>query len=238
MRELGEGMRRIYDVMVSRDLTPPVLESAEGTFRLTLHHRLAYSPEEKLWLDNFESLDLNRDQKTVVRLGCNGQEISPDQIFDAVGIVDTDHYRRLIDSLYELGILRRTMTKGQRQALTKKTHVPGKKIPQFIVELPRKAKSITPTPDLETDDDVEYAKVYAANFPYDTSDYEVAKAFSVCGEVVNVRIPINRETNLGRGFAFIEFATKDQSRSAISMSGRITIRGRKSYIQAFEPQVR
>jgi ATP-dependent DNA helicase RecG len=235
MRELGEGMRRIYELMVSSDLTPPVLESGRGTFRIALHHRLAYSPEEKLWLDNFESLDLSRSQKTVVRLGCNGREISPDQIFDAVGIVDTDDYRKLIASLYELGILQRTVAKGQRQALAKKKHVPAKKFPQFIVQLPKKIQGIAPTPDPDSDDEIEYAKVFAANLPFNTNEEEVAEAFSACGEVVNVQLPVNRETGLRRGFAFVEFATCDQADSAISQSGNITIRGRRIYVQAYEP---
>src|SRR5262249_22245692 len=113
-------MRRIFELMSSNDLTPPVLESSGNSFRIALHHRLTYSPHATLWLDNFASLGLSREQKTVVRLGCAGREISPDEIFEAVGIVDTDDYRKLIESLYELGILRQTVAQAQRQLLAKR----------------------------------------------------------------------------------------------------------------------
>jgi ATP-dependent DNA helicase RecG len=238
MRELGEGMRRIFELMKSSDLTPPVLGSDGSSFGIALHHRLSYSPQEKLWLENFEHLDLTREQKTVVRLGCNGREISPEDIFEAVGIVDTEDYRKLIDSLYELGILHRTVAKAKRQALARQRRTRLKKLPQFVVKLPKKAAVVPPLLPADNEDDVAYAKVFVANIPYDTNEEEVGAAFAVCGNVVNVHIPINRETGLRRGFAFVEFATKEQAANAVSQSGTITISGRDIYVQQYEPPLR
>ena len=99
MRELGEGMRRIFELMRMNDLTPPELSADNNVFRVTLHHRYVYTPEQKLWLESFDSFNLSREQKTIVLLGYNNHTISPREIWDAVGIVDTEYYRQLIVSL-------------------------------------------------------------------------------------------------------------------------------------------
>jgi len=109
MRELGEGMRRIYELMRSNDLGPPQLLSENNAFSITLHHSFIYTQEERLWLDQFSALDLSREQKTLVRLGYGGRLVSPREIWDAVGIVDTDYYRKLIESLTRLRVLKRTV---------------------------------------------------------------------------------------------------------------------------------
>jgi RNA recognition motif-containing protein len=38
---------------------------------------------------------------------------------------------------------------------------------------------------------------------------QVTKVFSQCGEVVNVRLPFDREQECLKGFGFVEFAEKD-----------------------------
>src|SRR5215212_7824814 len=110
MRELGEGIRRIYELMSQNDLTEPDLSSDTTTFRIALHHRFIYPQEVKLWVDAFAEHELTRDEKTVVRLGYDGHVISPQEIWDAVGIVDTDYYRQLLESLREKNLLYRKIS--------------------------------------------------------------------------------------------------------------------------------
>jgi ATP-dependent DNA helicase RecG len=99
MRELGEGMRRIYELMHSNELAPPeVLNSADG-FAIRLTHRPLYTEKELLWLSQFDQFDLDREQKAVVLLGEGERMFSAQQVWDAVGIVDTEHYRKLASSL-------------------------------------------------------------------------------------------------------------------------------------------
>ena len=50
MRELGEGMRRMFEVMRSNDLKPPALMTDNNVFSVTLHHEYIYSREQKIWL--------------------------------------------------------------------------------------------------------------------------------------------------------------------------------------------
>ncbi len=104
MRELGEGMRRIFKLLQDSDLAPPILASTPDRFSLTLSQQLIYTEKERLWLDNFASFLLSRTEKTVVRLGYNDHVISPQEIWDACGIIDTEDYRRLVEKLYQLNI--------------------------------------------------------------------------------------------------------------------------------------
>lgn len=105
MRELGEGMRRIYDLMHSNELAPPQLESTTDGFSITLTNKAMYSQNDLLWLSQFDDFDLDRKQKAIVLLGQGGRIFSAANVWDAVGIVDTEDYRKLVDSLLKMGIL-------------------------------------------------------------------------------------------------------------------------------------
>ena len=109
MRELGEGMRRIFELMKSNDWTAPELRGDTNVFRITLHHKYVYSTEQMLWLEQFKNVDLDREERTVVLLGYNDHLISTREIWDAVGIVDTDYCRRLLESLETKGLLSRPL---------------------------------------------------------------------------------------------------------------------------------
>lgn len=231
MRELGEGMRRIYELMKSNDLTAPELHADNNVFSVTLHHKYIFSKEQKIWLDSFEKFELSREQKTIVLLGYDGRVVSPKEIWDAVGIVDTDYYRQLLESLRRLGILSRTISKASAITAARKRRIPVKHVPQFTISLPSQAPLLSRAQEVA--DDTDYAKVYVVNIPYDTNQADLVDLFGRYGDVVDVVIPINRESGHARGFAFIEFERVQEAQKAINQSGRIRIGGRTLYIQRF-----
>jgi len=231
MRELGEGIRRIYELMNSNDLTPPDLYADTNIFSITLHHKYIYSPEEKLWLDNFSKFNLNREQKIIVRLGYNGHVISPREIWDTVGIVDTDEYRQLLESLQKLGILYRSVNKSTAFGLAKRKRISRKSVPQFSIRIPPQI----PIGNIvrEQTDDSDYDKIFVNNIPYYASESELIEIFNHFGEVVDVSIPKNYETGHTRGFAVIEFERSESANRAINDSGKIIYKGRILYTQRF-----
>jgi ATP-dependent DNA helicase RecG len=93
MRELGEGMRRIHELMKSNELAPPQFDSDRESFSLTLFHRAMYSQEEVLWLEQYAPFALSAEQKAIVLLGRKGNLVAPQDIWDRLGLVDTEHYR-------------------------------------------------------------------------------------------------------------------------------------------------
>src|SRR5258708_953016 len=99
MKELGEGVRRIYEEMRLNDLTAPEFDSDRSTFTVRLFNRSVYTREQRLWLETFDHLHLTREERDVVLLGYDQHVISPQEILDATGIGDTDVYRQLVEAL-------------------------------------------------------------------------------------------------------------------------------------------
>ncbi|QBM27258.1 ATP-binding protein [Hydrogenophaga pseudoflava] len=136
MRELGEGMRRIYDLMHKNELAPPQIDSRFEGFSITLTHRAMYSPKDMLWLSQFEDLALDREQKSVVLLGQDQRVFSAQDVWDAVGIVDTEHYRKLVDGLMRLGILANKVERDLAKRLAGKRKMPFREFPRYGIDLP------------------------------------------------------------------------------------------------------
>lgn len=65
MRELGEGIRRIFDLMRKNELAEPRLENRRNSFSVTLFHKPIYNNQERIWLEEFAEFELTREQKVI-----------------------------------------------------------------------------------------------------------------------------------------------------------------------------
>ena len=226
MRELGEGMRRIFKLLKDSDLTPPILASMPDRFSITLSQQLVYTEKEKLWLDNFNRSPLSRAEKTVVRLGYNNHVISPQEIWDACGIIDTEDYRQIIENLYQLRILKRAKEHDAviREARAKR--VPKKQIPRYQVMIPTLLK---PTP-IEKYDEPDYSKLFIGNISPQTTKEELFVFFQQYGSVADVFVPIDFALRRGKGFAFVEFDDRKSAETVLSLSSKLKFGDRFLYI--------
>ena len=232
IRELGEGIRRMFDLMKSNELIPPKLESPNKSFIVTLYYKFIYNKEEKIWLDNFENYNLSREQKTVVKLGINGRLISAKEIWENVGIIDTEYYRQLIADLQKKGILISEIKKPAAQLLAKKQRVSVKSIPRFKIILPN---TISYQVEIEKEyDKSDYAKIYVTNLPYSISENQLEVYFAQFGEISDISIPKDHYTGKVRGFAFVEFESKEVANKLLQDKEPKYIDGRKIYIQEFK----
>jgi hypothetical protein len=59
-------------------------------------------------------------------------------------------------------------------------------------------------------------KLYVGNLPYSTTETDLRDLFGQYGQVESVAIITDRETGRSKGFGFVEFASDDEARSAIS----------------------
>ena len=105
MREMGEGMLRIFARMRDQDLVPPEISSSADSFELTLHHRSVFSPRDQEWLNAYASYALSRDEQRVILLGRDGRLLSTNEIIKALSINDVDEFRKLIERLRRKGII-------------------------------------------------------------------------------------------------------------------------------------
>ncbi|MEM1215487.1 MAG: ATP-binding protein, partial [Bacteroidota bacterium] len=234
IRELGEGIRRMFDLMNKNELVPPRIESPNKSFIVTLFYKFIYTKEEKIWLDHFENFDFNREHKTILKLGINGRLISPKEIFDHVGIVDTDYYRQLLEDLRKNGVLVSKVSNTEAQKLSKKKRVSKKSIPRFQIVLPAKnaaeevLQNINQT--TEVDDNADYAKVFVAGVDWYATEADVEEVLSQFGSIADIVIPINKETNKSKGYAFVEFEKIESAKKALGFRGRLALKGRRLYI--------
>jgi len=251
IRELGEGIRRMYDLMKSNELIAPKIESPNKSFIVSLFYKHIYSKEEKLWLDNFEKLNLSREQKTVVRLGLDGQLISPKQIWDSVGIVDTEYYRQLIESLTNIGILITEIPKIKAQNTARKKSISVKDVPRFKIIAPTESKPTTKSPklkiigrplvkpsviqpDMVSTDTSDYSKIYVGNLDYSVTEQQLREFFSEFGDVSDASIPVDFYTRTSKGFGFVEFDQDTVAKKILADKQPKYLVGRRLYIQEYK----
>ena len=77
-------------------------------------------------------------------------------------------------------------------------------------------------------------KLYLGNLPFAASDDDIKEAFSAYGTIEDLFIPLDRETNRPRGFAFITLADDDLARKAIEEMDGVDLMGRNLRVNEAE----
>jgi len=235
MRELGEGMRRIYDLMHKNELAPPTLSSGEGGFAIRLTHRPLYSEKDLLWLGQFDGFDLDREQKAIVLLGQEDKVFSAKDIWDAVGIVDTEHYRLLVDSLIRFRILGNRVERNKAKRLARNKKIPFREYPRYCINIPsskkaEEAKESKEDPvDAQHDIRSEKNSLYVGNIPFNIAESEIYDALSGFGDLEEIVIP--RRHGNSKGYCFIEYSNSESAKRALDANEDIRIQGRKIYVR-------
>jgi ATP-dependent DNA helicase RecG len=249
MRELGEGMRRIFELMKSSELAQPEISNEAGSFSLTLHHRPMYAKDEALWLEQYDSLSLSAEEKATILMGRRGDLISPNDIIRRLGIVDTEHYRQVVYSLQTKGVLETAIRKSKAQNVARRKRIGIRDVARFIVkpvkdigsardrlraEAPKSVKRVSvDKADVETIGS-ENRALYVGNLPLNTTERDIVRAFEGYGSIAAVFLP--RYGNLHRGYAFVEFEEAEKAQSALR--AEISFGGRKLVIRWKRPQIR
>jgi ATP-dependent DNA helicase RecG len=240
MREVGEGMRRMFELMQSNELAAPEIVSTPEAFTVALRNRPIYKPEHQLWLEEFAPLSLNREQKGIIVLGYGNRLISPNDIWNSLGLQDTEHYRQLISSLQKLNVLVTEVPKplAQRQARSKRLNV--RDVPRFRIQVPTRhataaervrgvrgktalrASAVVEKSRIrpsELDHFESAARVFLANIPA-TADRAGLLAFlSAQGFPGDVYLPT--QSGWSKGYAFVQLDTEQTAKDAIEeLNGR------------------
>ncbi|MDR2907239.1 MAG: putative DNA binding domain-containing protein [Bacteroidales bacterium] len=137
MRELGEGMRRIFNLMDENELERPTLYSNGSWFKVTLSNKTVYSPKQQEWLNLFIKNNLTNNQKKIVLLGMDGKEISPADIKTALRSDDLLIYNTEVTELRKKEILISIRDNMGANNLAKKLKKKKDQIPRFKVICPK-----------------------------------------------------------------------------------------------------
>lgn len=139
MRELGEGMRRIFEAMEQNDLERPVLVSEGSSFSVILRNRSVFNQREEEWLGLFQSNELSRLQKRIVVAGIDGKELSPDDIYRAMNTTDRDTYDFEVTGLRKSGILAEIRGNAAAQQIARQKRIDKGRVARFRVSQPSSA---------------------------------------------------------------------------------------------------
>lgn len=78
-------------------------------------------------------------------------------------------------------------------------------------------------------------KLFVGGIPFRSTEEEIRSHFSQAGEVLSVYIPMDRETQRPRGFAFVEMADDAAADQAISMFNDTEFGGRRIAVNKARP---
>ena len=137
MRELGEGMRRIFGLMSENELEKPVLYSNGLWFSVTLYNRTIYTAKQQAWLNLFSVHKLSSNQKKIVLLGMEEKPISPSDISNALNTDDLFVYNTEVSDLRKKGLLEEIMTSTQAKNKAFRENRQKKQIARFRVVSPK-----------------------------------------------------------------------------------------------------
>src|SRR6187455_2731822 len=69
-------------------------------------------------------------------------------------------------------------------------------------------------------------RLFVGNLPYDATEDDIRAHFAAAGNVLNVFVPLDRETGRKRGFAFVEFNDNAEAQEAIRLYNSQPFKGR------------
>ncbi|MGD9887921.1 MAG: ATP-binding protein [Halothiobacillaceae bacterium] len=136
VREMGEGMRRIFRLMNDADLVPPEVASDHGQFSVSLFHKSVFSPADQAWLAGYRPLKLTREDMLIAMLGRDGKLISPQQIYNLLGLHDWDVYRTVFEQLSIKEVIFNTISETKKNVLAKKNGASRRDIPRLSIRAP------------------------------------------------------------------------------------------------------
>ena len=136
MRELGEGMKRMFEQMELRELQKPILYSNDIWFSITLPHKSVFSRQQQQWLSLFESFGLSPRQKRIVVSGMDNREISQQEVYNALNTKELRIYNEEVTFLRNHKILEQIRSNSQALQYAKTHKISKLLVKRFRVKVP------------------------------------------------------------------------------------------------------
>ena len=80
------------------------------------------------------------------------------------------------------------------------------------------------------------SKIYVGGLPYSATEQVLSDLFAAHGTVQSARIITDKFTGKSRGFGFVEMATEDQAKAAITALNATQMGGRTLTVNEARPQ--
>ena len=79
-------------------------------------------------------------------------------------------------------------------------------------------------------------RLYVGNLPFAAEQDEVRDLFAAHGEVVSVKLMMDRETGRPRGFGFVEMGSEQEAQAAIGGLNGMSVGGRAIVVNVSKPK--
>lgn len=231
MRELGEGMKRIFQLMEENELEKPKLESTPTLFGVTLTHKSVFNTQQEQWLSLFKQFNLTPLQKKIVVVGMANRELSPDDIFKAMNTDDSDTYNKEVGFLRGSRILIEVRTYSTAITYAKKQNIHKRYVPRYKVQIPvdKGIKQLQDDPD---------KCVFIANLPQKMTRQGIKELFASCGTVERIYLPLDGSSFQAKGFGFVWFDKSESAQKAIDQLNGYKVDGRVIVVKKHVPKDR
>ena len=80
------------------------------------------------------------------------------------------------------------------------------------------------------------AKLFVGSLAYSVRDDELEEFFKTAGTVVSAKVIMDRETNLSKGFGFVEMSSDDEAKAAVEKLNNQELSGRAIIVSEARPQ--
>jgi len=78
--------------------------------------------------------------------------------------------------------------------------------------------------------------IYVGNLSYETSENDLRNMFEAHGKVDRASVVMDRMTNRGKGFGFVEMPNDAEARAAIAALNEMEMQGRKLMVNIAKPK--
>jgi len=250
MRELGEGMKRIFESVEQRDIEKPKLHTDTTSFSITLFNRTIYTPQQELWLSVFRDYQLTPLQKRIVVAGMGDQPLGRHDIVSAMRNQDRDTYDSTVTRLRKLGILIETRTNVAAARISRTTGIPKDRVHRFQVvvpstkrpSVPAQISPTTPAPTTSSPPSVEQPAIGSAErrvfFQFRVAQgqmniSDLQRVFQRCGVVERVDMPVWQD-GTQRGFGFVWYETRESAQLAVAQLNGASVSGQRLVVEAYD----
>jgi len=107
MRDLGEGIPRMFEVMENSYLRPPEFHQDGFMFQVTLRNTPIYDLQTQHWLEQFADYPLNQRQRRILAYARQHGNMFTNRAYQKVSEVNRDVAYREIQEMIGLGIVAR-----------------------------------------------------------------------------------------------------------------------------------
>lgn len=246
VREMGEGIRRIFQVMRSSSMAQPEFMNSNSNFTVTLFNRSMYDESVRLWLANFDKIELTEQHKAILALGYGGDVFSFQDVMDRLGTADVDRVREVISPLRGVGYVARTLADAVIIKLARKNRVPRRAVPSFRVVNPIEieaggssvgSRSNADLPKIDhsqrasaSQRGLQTCELYLGNLSLETTREEVVRWLSIYGDVEALTFPGHRAP-ASSGYAFAVLTTDRRTDELVDVLNGQRLGGRKVLVQ-------